>query len=125
MAKTKDQARGKTKKAHHGGGVKKPHRYNPGTVALREIRRYQKSTELLLRKLPFKRLIQEISQSFPIAGVRPRFQATAILALQEAAEAYLVVLFEAAMLCAIHRRLVTIDHKDIRLARKITSMSLY
>merc|ERR1712150_40357 len=46
------------------GGVKKPHRYRPGTVALREIRRYQKSTELLIRKLPFQRLVREIAQDF-------------------------------------------------------------
>ena len=46
------------------GGVKKPHRYKPGTVALREIRRYQKSTELLIRKLPFQRLVHEIAQDF-------------------------------------------------------------
>jgi hypothetical protein len=46
------------------GGVKKPHRFRPGTVALREIRRYQKSTELLIRKLPFQRLVREIAQDF-------------------------------------------------------------
>jgi histone H3 len=73
------------------GEVKKPHRYRPGTVALREIRRYQKSTDLLIRKLPFQRLVREVAQDF-----KPnlRFQSTAILALQEAAEAYLVQLFE-------------------------------
>lgn len=63
------------------------HRYRPGTVALREIRRYQKSTELLIRKLPFQRLVREIAQDFK---TDLRFQSTAILALQEAAEAYLV-----------------------------------
>jgi histone H3 len=73
------------------GGVKKPHRYRPGTVALREIRRYQKSTELLVRKLPFQRLVREIAQDFK---TDLRFQSSAILALQEAAEAYLVGLFE-------------------------------
>src|SRR5688572_9022823 len=70
-----------------GGAVKKPHRYRPGTVALREIRRYQKSTDLLLRKLPFSRLVREIAQEYRSLL---RFQSTAILALQEAAEAYLV-----------------------------------
>src|ERR1700679_3937093 len=69
------------------GGVKKPHRYRPGTVALREIRRYQKSTDLLIRKLPFQRLVREIAQDFKNDL---RFQSTAILALQEASEAYLV-----------------------------------
>jgi len=48
------------------GGVKKPHRFRPGTVALREIRRYQKSTELLIRKLPFQRLVREIAQDFKV-----------------------------------------------------------
>ena len=73
------------------GGVKKPHRYRPGTVALREIRRYQKSTDLLIRKLPFQRLVREIAQDFKNDL---RFQGSAILALQEAAESYLVGLFE-------------------------------
>ena len=68
--------------------MKKPHRYRPGTVALREIRRYQKSTELLIRKLPFQRLVREIAQEFK---TDLRFQGSAVLALQEAAEAYLVV----------------------------------
>ena len=89
-------------------GVKKPHRYRPGTVALREIRKYQKSTELLIRKLPFQRLVREIAQDFRI-GLR--FQSTAILALQEAAEAYLVGLFEDTNLCAIHAKRVTIFPK--------------
>ncbi|KAJ3508963.1 hypothetical protein NLJ89_g5470 [Agrocybe chaxingu] len=72
------------------GGVKKPHRFRPGTVALREIRRYQKSTELLIRKLPFQRLVREIAQDFK---TDLRFQSSAVMALQEAAEAYLVSLF--------------------------------
>jgi histone H3/H4 len=79
--------------------VKKPHRYRPGTVALQEIRRYQKSTDLLIRKLPFQRLVREIAQDF---ANDCRWQSTAILALQEAAEAYLVSLFEDVNLCAIH-----------------------
>ena len=98
------------------GGVKKPHRYRPGTVALREIRRYQKSTELLIRKLPFNRLVREIAQDFK---TELRFQVQAIGALQEAAEAYLVGLFEDTNLCAIHAKLVTIMPKDIQLARRI------
>jgi histone H3 len=98
------------------GGVKKPHRFRPGTVALREIRRYQKSTELLLRKLPFQRLVREIAQDFK---TDLRFQSSAIAALQEAAEAYLVGLFEDTNLCAIHAKRVTIMPKDIQLARRI------
>src|ERR1700761_2328295 len=87
------------------GGVKKPHRYKPGTVALREIRRYQKSTELLIRKLPFQRLVREIAQDFKSDL---RFQSSAIGALQESVEAYLVSLFEDTNLCAIHAKRVTI-----------------
>lgn len=98
------------------GGVKKPHRYRPGTVALREIRRYQKSTDLLIRKLPFQRLVREISQ-----GYRPdlRFQSAALLALQEASESYLTGLFEDTNLIAIHAKRVTIMPKDLALARRI------
>ncbi|KAI3943866.1 hypothetical protein MKW92_021115 [Papaver armeniacum] len=98
------------------GGVKKPHRYRPGTVALREIRKYQKSTELLIRKLPFQRLVREIAQEFK---TDLRFQSHAVLALQEASEAYLVGLFEDTNLCAIHAKRVTIMPKDIQLARRI------
>ena len=101
------------------GGIKKPHRYRPGTVALREIRRYQKSTELLIRKLPFQRLVREIAMDFWPRDGGPRFTATAIKALQEAAEAYLVGLFEDTNLCAIHAKRVTIMPKDIQLARRI------
>ena len=98
------------------GGVKKPHRYRPGTVALREIRRFQKSTELLIRKLPFQRLVREIAQDFK---TDLRFQSSAVAALQEASEAYLVGLFEDTNLAAIHAKRVTIMPKDIQLARRI------
>ena len=73
------------------GGVKKPHRYRPGTIALCEIRRFQRSTEMLIRKLPFQCLVREIAQDFK---ADLRFQSAAIMALQEASEAYLVGLFE-------------------------------
>ena len=98
------------------GGIKKPHRYRPGTVALREIRRYQKSTELLIRKLPFQRLVREIAQEYKSDL---RFQLTAVEALQEAAESYLVGLFEDTNLIAIHAKRVTIMTKDMQLARRI------
>ena len=122
------------KSAPATGGVKKPHRYRPGkkcferiliywifeliywhsifigTVALREIRRYQKSTELLIRKLPFQRLVREIAQDFK---TDLRFQSSAVLALQEASEAYLVGLFEDTNLCAIHAKRVTIMPKGL------------
>ena len=144
MARTKQTARKSTggkaprkqlatkaarKSAPATGGVKKvnsvraqqqltpqPHRYRPGTVALREIRRYQKSTDLLIRKLPFQRLVREIAQDFKNDL---RFQGTAISALQEASESYLVSLFEDTNLCAIHAKRVTIMPKDIQLARRI------
>ena len=105
------------------GGVKKRYRYRPGTVALKQIRRYQKTTELLIRKLPFQRLVREIAGDTevirsPLCG-KVRFQSTAIMALQEASEAYLVGLFEDSNLCAIHAKRVTIMPKDIQLARRI------
>jgi len=93
-----------------------PHRYRPGTLALRKIRKYQKSTELLIRKLSFQRLVREIAQDFK---TDLRFQSSAVLALQEAAEAYLVGLFEDTNLAAIHAKRVTIMPKDIHLARRI------
>jgi histone H3 len=96
----------KTKKRH----------YRPGTVALREIRRYQKSTELLLRRLPFQRVVREIAQEFKTDLC---FRADALLALQEAAEHYLVTLFDDTNLCAIHCKRVTIMPKDLQLARRI------
>ena len=97
-------------------GTLRKHRYRPGTVALREIRRYQKSTELLTRRLPFQRLVREIAQDFKMDM---RFQSSAIAALQEASEAYLVGLFEDTNLCAIHAKRVTIFPKDLQLARRI------
>ncbi|KAI8878753.1 hypothetical protein K501DRAFT_227870 [Backusella circina FSU 941] len=137
MARTKQTARKSTggkaprkqlatkaarKSAPSTGGVKKPHRYRPGTVALREIRRYQKSTELLIRKLPFQRLVREIAQDFK---TDLRFQSSAIGALQEASEAYLVSLFEDTNLAAIHAKRVTIQPKDIQLARRLREQYLY
>ena len=98
------------------GGVKKPHRFKPGTVALREIRKYQKSTDLLIRKLPFQRIVRDIASDYKSDL---RFQATAVLALQEAAESYLVGVFEDTNLCAIHAKRVTIMPRDMQLARRI------
>ncbi|CBK20289.2 uncharacterized protein [Blastocystis hominis] len=131
MARTKQTARKSTggkvprkqlatkaarKSSPTAGAVKKPHRYRPGTVALREIRKYQKSTELLIRKLPFQRLVREVAQDFKNDL---RFQSSAVMALQEAAEAYLVSLFEDTNLCAIHAKRVTIMPRDMQLARRI------
>ena len=91
-------------------------RFRPGTMALREIRHYQKSSALLIRKLPFQRLVREIAADFK---TDLRFQGAAILCLQEAAEAYLVNLFEDVNLCAIHAKRVTIIPRDLHLARRI------
>ena len=131
MARTKQTARKSTggkaprkqlavkaarKSAPVVGGVRRPHRYRPGTVALREIRRYQKGTELLVRKMPFQRLVREIAQDFKSDL---RFASSAVLALQEASEAYLVGIMEDSNLCAIHAKRVTIMPKDMQLARRI------
>ena len=98
------------------GAIRRPHRYRPGTVALRQIRKYQKSTELLIRKLPFQRLVREITEDYRSSLC---FQSTAIMALQEAAEAYLVGIMEDTNLCALHAKRVTIMPKDMQLARRI------
>jgi len=96
--------------------IKKPHRFKPGTVALREIRKYQRSTEFLIRRLPFQRLVREFAQD---AKTDLRFQAAALEALQEAAEAYLVGVFEDANWCAIHAKRVTIQPKDLFLTQRL------
>ena len=127
MARTKQTARKSTggdgprkqlarkaarKNAPATGGVKKPYRYRPGTVALREVRRYQKDTELLIRKRPFQRLLLELAQDFK---TDLHFQISAVMALW----AYLIGLFENTILCAIDAKRVTIMPKDIQLARRI------
>jgi histone H3 len=133
MARTKQTARkttgGKTPRKSLGGmvarkstpvadsqGAKKQDCFCPGTVALREIRKYQKSTDLLIRKLPFQQLIREIT-----SGSRRnlRLQWPAIAARQEASEAYLVGLFEDTNICAIHANRVTIMKRDVQLAQRI------
>ena len=131
MARTKQTARKSTggkaprkqlatkaarKSAPATGGTKRVHRYRPGTVALREIRKFQKTTVLLIRKLPFQRVVREIAQDFK---TDLRFQAMAVLALQEATEAFMVGLYEHTNLCAIHGKRVTIMPKDMVLARRI------
>jgi len=100
----------------HDGGTTAQRRYRPGTVALREIRKLQRSTNLLIRKMPFQRLVKEIAGDFK---QDLRFQSNAILALQDAAEAYLVGVFQDTNLCALHARRVTIMPKDMQLARRI------
>lgn len=102
--------------------VKRKRRYRPGTVALREIRKFQKSTDVLIKKLPFQRLVKETAQDLK-PGLR--FQSTAVEALQQAAEAYLTELFEEVNLCALHAGRVTIMLRDIRLARRICGDDRY
>jgi histone H3 len=97
--------------------ARKPHRYRPGTVALREIKRYQKSFELLIPALPFARNVKELTMLF--SQVVSRWTAEALVALQEAAEDYLVHLFEDTNLCAIHAKRVTIMPRDFHLARRL------
>ena len=92
------------------------YRYRPGEKALRDIRKYQNSTNTLIPRLPFQRLVREIIQDLR-DGIR--FQTTALLALQEASEAYLVGLLEDSNLCAIHAKRVTIMPRDIQLARRL------
>jgi histone H3 len=97
-------------------------RYRVGANALKEIRRYQKSVNLLICKKPFQRLVREIAQEYK---TDLRFQTTAILALQEAAEAYIVGLFEDSNLCAIHAKRVTVMPKDMQLSRRIRGESAF
>ncbi|KAG5843048.1 histone H3-like centromeric protein A [Anguilla anguilla] len=100
-----------------GSPERRRRRFRPGTRALMEIRKYQKSTELLLRKAPFSRVVREVCQTF--SKLHLRWQAMALLALQEASEAFLVRLFSDANLCAIHAKRVTLFPRDLQLARRI------
>ena len=100
----------------HKGESGKKRRYRPGALALAEIRKYQKSTQSLIPKLPFRRLVREIAQN---EKQDIRMQETALEALQEAAETYLVRLLDDANLCALHARRITLMPRDIQLARRI------
>ena len=128
MTRTKITSRrltgdGKVYREHRTGRVRKPRRYRPGTVALREIRRYQKSTELLLRKIPFQRLVREVvTKLYPSENYR--FQSTALLALKEASEDYLVRMFSQVNDLAIHGKRVTIKPADIHIWGRITGTQI-
>ena len=100
------------------GGIKRPRRKPAGTQALQEIRKHQKSTEMLVPKISFAKVVREIAQSFK---TDMRFQSQALMALQEAAEAFLVGLFEDANLCAIHAKRVTIQPKDMQLSLRVAN----
>lgn len=114
---------GKQRRQRTCGSIRKPRRYRPGTVALREIRRYQKSTELLIRKIPFQRLVREVVRNlFPHDNLR--FQSTALLALQEASEDFLVRMFTQVNDLAIHGKRVTIKPSDLHIWGRITGTDL-
>ena len=114
---SKKAAIGSKKAAVSGESSKRPaQRHHLGVRALQEIKFYQRSTDLLLRKLPFQHLVRDIAQQ---SKTDLRFQSAAIAALQEAAEAYLVGLFEDTNLCSLHAKRVTIMAKDMQLARRI------
>jgi len=96
---------------------KKTKKFRPGQVALQEIRRYQRSTELLIKKLPFQRLVRQITDE--LVTNRMKYQSMALAALQEAAESFIIGIFEDTNLCSIHAKRVTIVPKDLQLARRI------
>ncbi|KAF7876636.1 hypothetical protein EAF04_001721 [Stromatinia cepivora] len=114
------KTRSRTKKSRVRSANKKKWRFKPGTVALREIRRYQKSTELFIPKLPFRRLVKEIMHDHGSF----RIQSSALEALQEAAESTIVTEFEMTNLCAIHAKRVTIQAKDMVLVRRLRKMMI-
>ena len=126
MARVKETARAKKglgskkskapKAAGATTGVKRAHRWRPGTVALREIRKFQRSTELLVQRAPFQRLVRELASSQK-EGLR--FQSSAVQAIQEATESYVISLLADTNLCAIHTRRVTIQTKDVQLALRL------
>ena len=133
MPKTKTAAKAKTSKkmpakssskkavkksAPAAGGMKdrKKPRMRPGTVALREVKRYQKSLDNLIPRAPFQRLVRSIVTDL---DHEMKWQSAALLALQEASEAYITGLFEDTNLCAIHAKRQTVFKKDMELARRI------
>ena len=129
MPKTKTAAKAKSSKkmpakgskaikksAPAAGGAKKPRRWRPGTVALREVKKYQRKVDNLIPRAPFQRLVRSIVSDM---DHELRFQSAALLALQEATEAYCTGLFEDTNLCAIHAKRQTVMKKDMDLARRI------
>ena len=115
-ARKKNVSVKKNKSAGAGSGMKKARRWRPGTVALREIRKFQKGTNLLIQKAPFQRLVREVATSHK---QDLRFQSSAILAIQEATESFVISVLADTNLCAIHTRRVTIQPKDLQLALRL------
>ena len=105
------------------GRIRKARRFRPGTVALRQIRKYQSSTELLIRKLPFQRLVKEVV--YQLFQQQYRFQSTALLALQEASEDFLVRMFETVNHIAIHSNRQTIMSKDMYLWDRLCNYGVF
>lgn len=110
------------------GGVRKPHRYRPGTVALREIRRYQKGVNLLTRRLPFQRMVKRLlvkicDDNTDIGIADKRFQANAIELMREASEVHIIRLLERSNLACIHGKRMTVMGKDIDFINHIDIMS--
>lgn len=115
VAKKGKKTRFSSKKRTGAPGIKKAMRFRPGTVALRDIKRYQKATDLLIRRAPFQRLVREVTQSWK---GETRFAAAALLALQEATEGYVTKVFEHCGLLALHAKRVTILKRDFTLCLK-------
>ena len=109
-----------------GGGVCRKRRFRPGTVALREIRKYQKSTDLLIRKIPFQRLVREVCEGLTkTLGYQLRFQSTALLALQEASESFLVNMFHQSNQICLHSNRVTLQVKDLKLWGRLVGIETH
>ena len=102
--------------------VRKPHHWRPGMVALREIQKFQKNTDLLIRKAPFQRLVCKIALGFGKSDLQ--MQSTAVLALQEAAKYFMVDVFSNTNLCAMHGKRVTIMKKDMVIACHIQGIPM-
>lgn len=96
--------------------LKNKRKYRPGTVALREIKKYQKNTDLVIRKLPFQRLVRDIANDI-YGGAK--FQLSALHALQDCAEMYMCNLYTDGQLCALHGKRITLMVKDMQLAKRI------
>ena len=120
MSRTKSTSVAKSAKKSNSKRAKAPgakkFRWRPGTVALRQIKKYQKTTDLLMRKAPFQRLVRELATGHK-DGLR--WQASAVAALQEATEAYVTGLLSDANLCALHAKRVTLMARDLQLARRL------
>ena len=90
--------------------------FKPGQLAIKEIKRLQEKTQVIIPRLPFQRLVRDICRT---RNPDTRFSSQALQALQEAAESYLTGMFEDSLLCALHAKRVTVMVKDIQLARRI------